>query len=179
MEPVAHTDVPAPERAGVDLERGAIGDLRVVDSAGIAPARLHRQDSQDPPARIREGDVVTSDFDPLLAKMIVHAPTRDMALSRARQALRDFVVLGLRTNAPYLLRVLAHDDVRAGRMHTGWLAEHHERLIAPDATLIDAAALVAARHRQLPREQQRGATGGPTSDSTIGSPWETLGGWRG
>jgi len=145
---------------------------------------LRYREPQGPGVRvdsgIREGDVITSDFDPLLAKMIVHAPARDMALSRAQQALRDFVVLGLRTNAPYLLRVLAHDDVRAGRMHTGWLAEHHERLTAPvDAAVTDAAALVAARHRQLPLDQQRGVIGGPASSVAIGSPWETLGGWRG
>ena len=82
---------------------------------------------------VRQGDVITPDFDPLLAKLIVHAPTRTAALARARQALRDFVVLGLRTNVPYLLRVLSHADVEAGAIHTGWLAQQHESLTAPAA----------------------------------------------
>ena len=55
---------------------------------------------------VREGDIITPDFDPLLAKVVVHAPTRRLAMARARQALRDFVILGLHTNVPYLLRVL-------------------------------------------------------------------------
>ena len=110
---------------------------------------------------MRQGDVITPDFDPLLAKLIVHAPTRAGALARARQALRDFVVLGLHTNAPYLLRVLSHADIEAGAMHTGWLAQQHESLTAPasEATLA-AASAVAARHRQLPIDQQRDWRGG-------------------
>ena len=79
---------------------------------------LRYREPQGPGIRVdsgvREGDVITPDFDPLLAKLMVHAPTRTAALARARQALRDFVVLGLRTNIPYLLRVLSHADVEAG-----------------------------------------------------------------
>jgi acetyl-CoA/propionyl-CoA carboxylase, biotin carboxylase, biotin carboxyl carrier protein len=145
---------------------------------------LRYREPQGPGIRVdsgvREGDVITSDFDPLLAKLIVHAPTRGLALSRARRALRDVVILGLHTNAAYLGRVLAHPDIAAGVMHTGWLAERHETLTAPiaDMTLAGAAA-VAARHRQLPHDQQRGAAGGGPASSTLATPWQTLGSWRG
>jgi acetyl-CoA/propionyl-CoA carboxylase biotin carboxyl carrier protein len=130
---------------------------------------------------IREGDVITSDFDPLLAKIVVHAPDRRRALARARQALRDMVLLGLHTNVSYLLRVLSHADVEAGRMHTGWLAMRHDELTAPPSRdILTAAHAVATRHRQLPADQQRGR-GQPSSARAdrIGTPWETLGGWRG
>ncbi len=130
---------------------------------------------------VREGDTITPDFDPLLAKIVVHAPTRSQALARARQALRDFVILGLQTNAPYLLRVLSHPDIEAGHMHTGWLAWHHDALTAPVAAdSLAMAAAVASRHRQLPAGQQRGrASSASGMPERIGTPWETLGGWRG
>jgi acetyl-CoA/propionyl-CoA carboxylase biotin carboxyl carrier protein len=128
---------------------------------------------------VRQGDVITPDFDPLLAKLVVHAPTRAGALARARQMLRDVVVLGLHTNAPYLLRVLGHADIEAATMHTGWLAQHHEALTAPpSASIVEAAVAVARAMRQLPIDQQRGAA---TTQGTppIATPWQTLGAWRG
>jgi len=145
---------------------------------------LRYREPQGPGIRVdsgvREGDVITPDFDPLLAKLIVHAPTRTAALARARQALRDFVVLGLRTNIPYLLRVLSHADVEAGAFHTGWLAQQHESLTGPaaDGTLA-AASAVAARQRQLPLDQQRDPAGGSVGTPALSTPWDTLGGWRG
>ena len=128
---------------------------------------------------VRQGDAITPDFDPLLAKLIVYAPTRPAALARACQALRDFVVLGLQTNAPYLLRVLSHADIEAGAMHTGWLAQHHDSLTGPVSEVAQAAAAAVARaHRQLPLDQQRG---GATAIDTpsLATPWQALGGWRG
>ena len=128
---------------------------------------------------IREGDVITPDFDPLLAKIIVHASTRAAALGRARQALRDVVVLGLHTNASYLLRVLADADVEAHAIHTEWLAQHHESLTSlPDDATVAAASAVAARHRALPLDQQRGGAAVVSTES-LATPWHTLGGWRG
>ena len=132
---------------------------------------------------IREGDEITPDFDPLLAKLVTHAPTRPDALARMRQALREFVILGLHTNAPYLLRVLEQPDVMAGAMHTGWLAAHHDRLVAPPPDdVLEAAALVAAAHRRLPPDRQRGARttvpAGAEEGAAARTPWETIGGWR-
>jgi acetyl/propionyl-CoA carboxylase alpha subunit len=130
---------------------------------------------------VREGDTITPDFDPLLAKVVVHAPTRPQAIARARQALRDLVILGLRTNASYLLRVLSHPDIEAGHMHTGWLAAHHDALIAPqDTACLSAATAVATHHRQLPADAQRGRAPSPSATvERLGTPWQTLGGWRG
>jgi acetyl/propionyl-CoA carboxylase alpha subunit len=98
-----------------------------------------------------------------------------------RQALRDFVILGLHTNASYLLRVLSHPDVAAGAIHTGWLAAHHDALVAPPpADIVDAAALVVARHRRLSPDRQRGAAAAPASATGPDrTPWDTIGGWRG
>src|SRR5690349_2223800 len=68
---------------------------------------------------VREGDVVGSDYDPMLAKVIAHAADRDAALRRLDAALRDTVLLGPGTNIGFLRALLADPDVRAGRLDTG------------------------------------------------------------
>jgi acetyl/propionyl-CoA carboxylase alpha subunit len=95
--------------------------------------------------------------------------------------LRDFVVLGLRTNIAYLLRVLSDPDVHAGAIHTGWLAANHERLTAPEVGAgRDACTAVATHHRRLPLDQQRGGGAAQRSEAAaIATPWTTLGSWRG
>lgn len=128
---------------------------------------------------VREGDSITPDFDPLLAKVVVHASDRRLALARARHALQDVVLLGLQTNVPYLRRVLGHPDVEAGAIHTGWLAAHHDALVeSPSAATLAAARAVAAAHRRLPPGQQSGRGRGVEA-ARVTTPWETLGGWRG
>ncbi|MED5158977.1 MAG: ATP-grasp domain-containing protein, partial [Candidatus Thermoplasmatota archaeon] len=57
---------------------------------------------------VRQGDAVTVDFDPMLAKLIVHAPTRGAALRRLDTALSDFIALGVTTNIGFLRDTAAH-----------------------------------------------------------------------
>ncbi len=75
-------------------------------------------------AGIAEGDEVALAYDPLLAKLIAHGPTREDALDRLEAALADTVVEGLTTNLPFLRWLVAHPDVRAGRTTTAFLVEH-------------------------------------------------------
>lgn len=71
----------------------------------------------------REGNTVTPYYDPLLAKVIVHAPTRVQAIERMLAAIAAFEVAGLRTNLPTLAAVLSSEAFRAGRVHTGLLED--------------------------------------------------------
>jgi acetyl/propionyl-CoA carboxylase alpha subunit len=72
---------------------------------------------------LREGDVVTPAYDPLLAKVIAHAADRTTALLRLRAALEEVVVLGVVTNLGFLLEVLAHPDVVVGVAGTEWVRD--------------------------------------------------------
>ena len=67
----------------------------------------------------REGMVVTPYYDPLLAKVIVHAATREVATAELREALAAFEVVGIKTNIAFIQRVLASDAFRGGAVHTG------------------------------------------------------------
>ncbi len=70
-----------------------------------------------------EGMTVTPHYDPMLAKVIAHAPTRDGAIAALEQALHGFEVAGIKTNIPFLHRVLASEAFRAGQVHTGLAQE--------------------------------------------------------
>jgi acetyl-CoA/propionyl-CoA carboxylase biotin carboxyl carrier protein len=124
-------------------------------------------------AGIVEGDAVPVQFDPLIAKVIAHAPTRHDALARARAAMSGSVILGVRTNAPFLRRVLGKDDVLAGRIDTGWLDRNSPSLI--EVTEPTGAAVVAAA-AALGTGIQRVVSA--CEGATPHDPWHALTGWR-
>jgi len=93
---------------------------------------------------VEQGGAVTAAFDPMIAKLIVHAASREAALDKADAALADFVILGCRTNIAYLRRLLADPDVRAGAIHTGLIGEKPELAADPAVDGATVRALLAA-----------------------------------
>ncbi len=119
---------------------------------------------------VREGDDITPNYDPMLAKLIVWAPSRVEALQKMRRALDEFVILGTTTNVEFLRDLCDAQPVIDGSTTTttidtlwpnGWNPPQ-------DLTLEDASLLVAAGaetlglHRQRERSAKEG-TGGPES----------------
>ncbi|HEY4268031.1 MAG TPA: biotin carboxylase N-terminal domain-containing protein [Galbitalea sp.] len=94
---------------------------------------------------LADGLVVTADYDPMLAKIVAHGDDRAQALDRLTRALSDTVVLGVRTNLGFLLRLLATEEVRAGDLDTGLIERRLDDLVLPPARddLVIAAALFA------------------------------------
>jgi acetyl/propionyl-CoA carboxylase alpha subunit len=75
-------------------------------------------------AGVSGGDDVPIAYDPMIAKLIAHAPTRGEALDRLGEALAETEVAGVVTNLPLLRWLVAHPAVRAGRTTTAFLVEH-------------------------------------------------------
>jgi 3-methylcrotonyl-CoA carboxylase alpha subunit len=69
----------------------------------------------------RTGDEVSHFYDPMLAKLIVHAEDRTAATQKMQAALRDFIVHGVTTNIDFLQDVLAHPDFANGKVSTRWV----------------------------------------------------------
>jgi acetyl/propionyl-CoA carboxylase alpha subunit len=123
---------------------------------------------------IEEGQTVGTSFDSMLAKLIVHAPNRDHALARMRYALDETVILGMGTNQNYL-RTLADDPaVRAGHVHTGYLAEKYGDY-APKIAESDLAILTAAHSQRVTSMRAVAMAGNGTAGGTsqIASPFTT------
>ena len=124
---------------------------------------------------VAEGEEIGVYYDPLLAKLIVAAETRQAALDRCSAALRQFPVLGIRTNISFLLRVLQHPDVRAGHIHTGFLDEQRAALTTPatpPAEAVAAAALATARGPAI-----KSSVTGSRHDAAYADPWQQLRDW--
>jgi acetyl/propionyl-CoA carboxylase alpha subunit len=67
------------------------------------------------------GDEVTHFYDPLLAKLIVHAENRDAAIQRMQAALKEFIVHGVVTNIDFLQALLSQPDFASGKVSTRWV----------------------------------------------------------
>ncbi|HEX6973680.1 MAG TPA: acetyl-CoA carboxylase biotin carboxylase subunit [Vicinamibacterales bacterium] len=118
-----------------------------------------------------EGGEVSVNYDPMLAKVIVSAETRDAAIDRALAALRAFPILGIQTNVPFLVRLLDHPEFRAGRMHTGFLDQHLQDVLGEQTTPVEAVAAAAVAAAPTTSGARVAA------DTAVPDPWDTLTGW--
>ncbi|HEY0018100.1 MAG TPA: acetyl-CoA carboxylase biotin carboxylase subunit [Longimicrobium sp.] len=134
---------------------------------------------------ITPGFEVGLSYDPMLAKLIVHAPTRIEAIERMKRALLELRVEGVDTAVPFHLRVMDEPDFRAGTIDIKYLDTHADLLATePDEALLRAAALAAAlleeerrNQRAVPRVQAGSAS---ASGAAGGGAWRgRAGGWRG
>ncbi|MGO1410951.1 acetyl/propionyl/methylcrotonyl-CoA carboxylase subunit alpha [Microbacterium sp. JB110] len=99
-------------------------------------------------AGVQTGDTVSSHYDPMIAKVIAHAPTRADAIERLDQALAGTRVLGVTTNTAFLQALIAEPAVRAGDLDTGLIDREVERLArrdVPDAVLAQAGLALIER----------------------------------
>jgi acetyl/propionyl-CoA carboxylase alpha subunit len=122
----AGDEVPtAPELEGhaVEVRLYAEHPLTFLPQAGRAE-RLLLPDDVRVDAGVEAGDEVPVAYDPLLAKLIAAAETRDEAFGRLAAALRKTDVRGVTTNLPFLRWLISHPEVRAGRTTTAFLAEN-------------------------------------------------------
>jgi acetyl-CoA/propionyl-CoA carboxylase biotin carboxyl carrier protein len=123
-----------------------------------------------------DGAKVPPEYDPLLAKVVAHGETREEAFGRLDLALAQTAVLGVRNNVGFLRRVLADEDVRAGRVHAH-LLEARLAALAPAADRL-AEAVLAAAAEELARGPGLAARAAGASGVPAPSPWHALPGFR-
>jgi len=113
---------------------------------------------------IESGSEIGLHYDPMLAKLIVHAPTRDLAISRMRRALRELTIDGIETSRSFHLRVMDHPDFQRGDINIQWLEQNLPELTAPavDRASIRLAAIAAAL---VAHEERRAGSGAAPASS--------------
>jgi propionyl-CoA carboxylase alpha chain/3-methylcrotonyl-CoA carboxylase alpha subunit/acetyl-CoA/propionyl-CoA carboxylase biotin carboxyl carrier protein len=117
---------------------------------------------------VRAGQAITPAFDSMLGKLVAYGQTRTEAAMTLAGALDELVLLGVPTNIDYLGRLLRHPQFLAGRLHTGFLAQHAAELTPPRRPQeISAAALAALL---ADPDFHRSAFGAPEPHASIG-PW--------
>lgn len=144
------------------------------------PLLLYRE-PQGPGIRVdsgvREGTEVTVHYDPMLAKLIVFGETREAARLRALEALGQFVVLGVRTNIPFLRAVLQHSRFVDAQVDTRFLEREGDEVRGAMPAGVPLAALAAA----VAAASSNGKSGTTTAPDAHAAPdpFATLKGWRG
>ncbi|HEY6859656.1 MAG TPA: acetyl/propionyl/methylcrotonyl-CoA carboxylase subunit alpha [Pseudolabrys sp.] len=111
---------------------------------------------------VYEGGEISLYYDPMIAKLVTHAPTRAAAIAAQSDALDSFVVDGIRHNIPFLAALMAHPRWQAGKLSTGFIAEEFPagfHAHAPEGELAEVLAAVAAAIDHVLGERKRRVTG--------------------
>ncbi|WP_299478964.1 acetyl/propionyl/methylcrotonyl-CoA carboxylase subunit alpha [uncultured Roseibium sp.] len=143
-----------------DAPKGFLPAIGTLDHLSL-PEKSARVDSG-----VRSGDEITPFYDPMIAKIIVHGPTRDAALGKLLAALEATEVAGCVTNAGFLAALCRHKGFASGDVDTGLIDRDLEELVEEPSVPEDAVALAAL------------AALGLTKPASGNDPFETLAGWR-
>jgi propionyl-CoA carboxylase alpha chain len=111
---------------------------------------------------VYEGGEISLFYDPMIAKLVTHAPTRAEAIEAQGSALDAFVIDGIRHNIPFLSALMAHPRWKSGKLSTGFIAEEfpdgfHPQV--PEGERADVLACVAAAIDHVLGERKRNISG--------------------
>src|SRR6516162_5799049 len=111
---------------------------------------------------VTEGSEISLYYDPMIAKLVTHAPTRAAAIDAQADALDAFVIDGIRHNIPFLAALMAHPRWRAGKLSTGFINEEFSdgfHAHAPEGQRAEVIASVAAAVDLVLGERKRQISG--------------------
>jgi acetyl-CoA carboxylase biotin carboxylase subunit len=121
------------------------------------------------------GSEIGLHYDPLLGKLIVHAPTRASAIRRMARALDELVIRGVETCVPFQRRVMNEEDFQAGELSIRYLEDHPDLLEGQsEEGVLLAAAVTAALLAEGERGRLRVDTPGEVADRGFSS-WKRAG----
>jgi acetyl-CoA carboxylase biotin carboxylase subunit len=126
---------------------------------------------------IYQGWAVPPHYDPILSKLIAWADNRSMCTARMSNALKKYIVLGIKTNIGFLTRIMLSKKFIDGDYHTHFIDENESDLIPRHSKIHDAlvaAALIATQKKKTGRAEilSQRASGEETT------PWQELGAWE-
>ncbi len=117
---------------------------------------------------VYEGGEISLYYDPMIAKLVTHAKTRDAAIAAQSRALDAFAIAGIRHNIPFLSALMAHPRWQNGKLSTGFIAEefpdgfHHAPAEGERAEVIAAVATAIDRVLGARKRRISGQMGGRT-----------------
>jgi 3-methylcrotonyl-CoA carboxylase alpha subunit len=125
---------------------------------------------------VKEGDEVSSHYDPMIAKVVVWGVDRDTALRRMSAVLEDMEIAGLVSNLQFLRRAFAHPAFQMGEVDTGFIERHKDDLLFEADTPTEEALALASLSIMLRRSDEVADTARSSTDPF--SPWYSTSGWR-
>ncbi len=153
------------------------GDNNFMPSIGTI---LHYSEPSGPGVRIdsgiAQGQEITIDYDPIMAKLIVHAPDRESAITKVIDALNHYKILGVKTSKRFMIDTMLHPEFVAGNTYTSFIEEHMGDREALSNGFKNAAVAVASVAAVTTAPQA--SNGGGAATGSIASPWQSLGHWE-
>ena len=149
-----------------------------------------RQPREDACVRIdagpREGDRITHDYDPLIAKLIVWGEDREAAMQRLKSALGEYEIVGVATNLELLRAIATHPDFVAGACDTGFLERRADELFdrsiacasateSEETTILAAGAAAQLLDWRAKQAAEAETSGDPFSPWGMGDAWRSEG----
>ena len=117
---------------------------------------------------VYEGAEISMFYDPMIAKLVTHAATREEAIALQSEALDGFVIDGVAHNIPFLATLMQHPRWRSGRLSTGFIAEEFKggfrpcALAGEDLEVLSAVAVAIDHLGNARRRQITDQMGGPS-----------------
>jgi propionyl-CoA carboxylase alpha chain len=111
---------------------------------------------------VQEGGEISIYYDPMIAKLVTHAPSRAAAIEAQSMALDSFYIDGIRHNIPFLSALMNHPRWREGKLSTGFIAEEFPRGFsarAPEGEVARRLAAVGAAIDHVLGERKRQISG--------------------
>lgn len=141
---------------------------------------VHYSEPAGPGIRVDSGVIqgveVTIDYDPIMAKLVVHAPTRDMAIDKMISALNDYKILGVKSSKKFMIDCMNHKAFRAGLTYTDFIEKHMgER--DTDREQYRELAVAAAAVASIAGSRQMAGAGGD-GEAKVPSVWDSIGSWQ-
>ena len=122
-----------------DVQAGFSPNLGTIEGVFYPKGKSIRVDSG-----INNSSIVTPYYDSMIAKLIVHAETREKAISTAVSALKKFWIKGIKTTIPFHIAVMCHKKFKKGDFNTSFIDKEMDQLYYQDPDDEMLAAYVAA-----------------------------------
>ena len=113
-------------------------------------------------------------YDPILSKLIVWDENRERTIQKMKIALSDYIIMGVKTQIPFMLDILDHPQFKKAQLHTHFIAEHFAEWVPGKQKDNRNIALLAAAVLKM----QKTAQPEKRDSRTSLSPWQLLGRWE-
>ena len=153
------------------------GDNNFMPSTGKI---LHYSEPTGPGVRVDAGIMkdmeITIDYDPIMAKLIVHAPDRPAAVTKMIDALNNYKILGVKTSKKFMIDCMRHAEFAAGNTFTNFIETNMgERQAGPEGYRKLAAAVASVASMSAPTTVAGDSAGG---GGGVPTPWQSIGQWQ-
>ncbi len=122
---------------------------------------------------VKQGYEVPIHYDPILAKLITYGANREESRIRMINALKENVILGVKTSTAFMIEVLKHPEYIKGNINTNFLQDYSINA-KPSETILDAALAIAGLKPELPKQRQLASN----NSSLQSNPWLEIGKWE-